>query len=195
MAIVAPDLLSVDEALAHVLERALPLESERVALAQSAGRYLAEPARAAVDLPPFASSAMDGYAVRAADTPGRLPVVFRIAAGAPAPGVLAAGEAMAIATGGAIPEGADAVVPHEYVVENENVVAVGDGVVRGANMRSRGGDVVAGEVVAEAGMRIGGGRLGALAAAGVAGLVCARRPRTAVLATGTEHRRPGGPPG
>src|SRR3990170_35549 len=122
MAIVAPDLLSVDEALAHVLERALPLESERVALAQAAGRYLAEPARAAVDLPPFASSAMDGYAVRAADTPWRLPVGFRIAAGLPAPRALAAGAAMAIATGGVVPQGAHAPIPPPDVVENEDGV-------------------------------------------------------------------------
>lgn len=187
------DLLSLDEAIARVLERAEPLESERVALAEAAGRYLAEPVRAVVDLPPFASSAMDGYAVLAADTPGRLPVVFRIAAGAPAPQALAPGEAMAIATGGVVPEGADAVIPQEYVVENENVVEIGDTVVAGANIRPRGGDVGAGEVVAEGGVRVGGGRLGALAAAGVAEVSCARRPRAAVLATGTELRRPGEP--
>ena len=73
----------------------------------AAGRVLAEDVTARVDLPPFASSAMDGYALRAGDTPGRLPVVFRIAAGVPAERALAAGEAMAISTGGAVPDGAD----------------------------------------------------------------------------------------
>ena len=73
-----------------------------------------------VDLPPFASSAMDGFALRAADTPGTLPVAFRIAAGRPATRGLAPGEAMGIATGGVVPDGADAVIPIEYVVQHDN---------------------------------------------------------------------------
>ena len=97
-----------------------PLPAERVPLERAAGRVLAEPARAVVDLPPFPSSAMDGFAVRAADTPGTLPVVFRIAAGRPAPSPLQPGEAMGIATGGVVPDGADAVVPLEYVVDHDN---------------------------------------------------------------------------
>ena len=82
-------------------------------LDEAAGRVLAEPARAAVDLPPFPSSAMDGFAVRAADTPGELPVVGADRRRRPRRGALAPGEAMAIATGGVVPEGADAVVPLE----------------------------------------------------------------------------------
>src|SRR5215207_6693701 len=105
-----PSLLSIDDALAHVLARAQPLDSERVSVAGAAGRVLAEDVEARVDLPPFASSAMDGFAVRVADLPGRLPVVFRIAAGLPAVRPLAPGEAMEISTGGAVPEGADSVV-------------------------------------------------------------------------------------
>jgi len=92
-------LLTVDEALAAVLERARPVPTEPLALENAAGRVLAEAARAAVDLPPFPSSAMDGFALRARDTPGTLPVVARISAGRPAPRALAAGESMAIATG------------------------------------------------------------------------------------------------
>ena len=104
---------------------------------------------ALVDLPPFPSSAMDGYAVRAADTPGTLPVVFRIAAGAPAPRSLAAGEAMGIATGGVVPDGADAVVPHELVVENDNTSGRSPTPLpQGANIRPVGRDVVAGGIVA-----------------------------------------------
>src|SRR6266571_4084054 len=99
------ELLSLAEAQARVLEHARPLSGESVELAAAAGRFLAVDARAAVDLPPFRSSAMDGFAVRAADTPGRLPVAARIAAGVPAPRALAAGEAMAIATGGVVPDG------------------------------------------------------------------------------------------
>src|SRR5919109_3093271 len=93
-------LLSLEEAQARVLEQVTPLEGEPVQLADAAGRVLAEPARAAVDLPPFPSSAMDGFALRAAETPGTLPVSFRIAAGRPSPRSLAAGAAMAVATGG-----------------------------------------------------------------------------------------------
>src|SRR5213593_3414319 len=90
------DLLSLDDALATVLGRIRVLPSERVPVEAAAGRVLAEPARAVVDLPPFPSSAMDGFAVRAADTPGRLRVTARIAAGKPAPRALASGEAMGI---------------------------------------------------------------------------------------------------
>src|SRR6266516_3993317 len=107
------EIISLAEAQALVLARIRPLSPETLALEDAAGRVLAEPAKAAVALPPFRSSAMDGYAVRAADTPGTLPIVFRIAAGTPAPGSLGPGEAMAIATGGVVPAGADAVVPHE----------------------------------------------------------------------------------
>ena len=94
-----PPLLSIDEALARVLARARPLDAELVPVAAAAGRVLAEDVAARVDLPPFASSAMDGFAVRAADLPGSLPVVFRIAAGVPADRPLAPGEAMEISTG------------------------------------------------------------------------------------------------
>ncbi len=138
---------------------------------------------------------MDGFALRAADTPGRLPVVFRIAAGRPAPHALQAGEAMAIATGGVVPEGADAVIPFEYVVDHDNEVEVGSPVEVRANIRPRGGDVGAGEPVVPAGTPLGPAQLGALAAAGVAELVCGAVPRAAVLTTGTELRRPGEPLG
>src|SRR5690348_18068443 len=110
----------MEEAQRLVLERVQRLPSERVPLERAGGRVLAEAAKSAVDLPPFPSSAMDGFALRAADTPGTLPVVFRVAAGRPSPRPLEPGEAMGIATGGVVPEGADAIVPLEYVVENEN---------------------------------------------------------------------------
>ena len=120
-------LISVAEAQRLVLDRAKPLEAERVPIERAAGRVLAEPAAARVDLPPFASSAMDGFAVRSADTEGApvtLPIVARIAAGSPAPRPLGAGEAMSIATGGAVPEGADGVVPIEVVDEASESVTV-----------------------------------------------------------------------
>jgi molybdopterin molybdotransferase len=189
------EIISLQEAQALVLDRVRPLGWETVPLERAGGRVLAEPARAAVDLPPFRSSAMDGYAVRSADTPGALPVVFRIAAGAPAPHPLAEGEAMAIATGGVVPEGADAVIQHEHVVERDNQVEIPRAVAANANIRNPGRDVAAGEVVIRAGTRLGAAQIGALAASGVAEVVCSLRPRVAVLSTGTELRAPGSPLG
>jgi molybdopterin molybdotransferase len=189
------ELLALEAAQALVLERARPLAAERVALSEAIGRVLAEPAAAVVDLPPFPSSAMDGYAVRSADTPGRLPVVQRVAAGAPATRPLTQGEAMGIATGGMVPEGADAVVQHERVVANDNEIEIPEGVANGANVRPVGRDVAAGHAVVPAGARLGPAQIGALAAAGVAEVVCGRRPRVAVLTTGTELREPGSPLG
>lgn len=185
------ELISLEEAQRRVLERVRPLGTEVVAVADAAGRVLAEAGLAQVDLPPFDSSAMDGFAVRAADTPGSLPVVFRIAAGHPAPRALESGEAMGIATGGVVPAGADAVIPIEYVVDHDNRVEIPEAVRAGANVRPAGGDVERGELVVPAGLRLGAAQLGALAAAGVAEVMCASRPRAAVLATGSELRHPG----
>lgn len=188
-----PDLLSIAEAQQLVLERAEPLPAENVPLEGAARRVLAEPARAEIDLPPFPSSAMDGYAVRGDETPGRLRIEARIAAGNPATAALESGQAMGIATGGVVPDGADAVIPIEYVVEHGNEIEIASAVERGDNVRPRGGDIRAGEVVVEAGSVLTPARLGALAAAGIQQVRCARRPRAAVLPTGTELRRPGEP--
>jgi molybdopterin molybdotransferase len=185
------NLLSIEEAQRLVLERVERLPVETAAIGESRGRVLAEAGRAAVDLPPFDSSAMDGFALRAADTPGTLPVSFRIAAGSPAPRALERGEAMGIATGGVVPAGADAVIPLEYVVDSDNTIEVSAPVPAGANIRPAGGDVGRGEVVVDAGTRLGPAQLGALAAAGVAEVLVARRPRASVLATGSELRTPG----
>jgi len=187
------ELLTIDEAQRLILEGVRPLPAERVAIEDADGRVLAESVRAAVDLPPFPSSAMDGFAVRASDTPGELPVVFRIAAGRPATTELEVGEAMGIATGGVVPAGADAVIPIEYVVDRDNIVQIPDAVSPGAHIRPRGGDVEAGATIVEEGARLGPAQLGALAAAGIAEVECAAQPRAAVLTTGTELRRPGEP--
>ena len=186
-------LLTMQEAQARVLAHARRLPAELVPVADAAGRVTAENACAVVDLPPFASSAMDGYAVRALDLPGRLPVVGQIAAGRPAVRPLGAGEAMAISTGGVVPEGADAVLPLEYVVQHGNAIETSESLEPGAHVRPRGGDAVVGDLVVESGVRLGAAQLGALAAAGLASVSCARRPRVAVLATGTELARLGEP--
>jgi molybdopterin molybdotransferase len=184
-------LLSVDEAARKVLERARPLPAETVTLADAAGRVLARDALAVVDLPPFASSAMDGYALRAASVPGPLRVVGSVAAGRPADGVVGAGEAMTIATGGAVPPGADAVVPIELARVGGGAVEVPSDVTVGANIRPAAGDVRAGAVAVGAGLRLTPARIAALAAAGVASADVHRRPRAVVVATGTELRAPG----
>ena len=186
-----PDLLTLEAAQALVLDRVRALPEEAVPVWDAAGRVTSQPARALVDLPPFPSSAMDGFAVLAADLPGTLPVVEQVAAGRPAPRALRAGEAMAISTGGVVPDGADSVVPIEYVVQSGNRIDVAEPVAVGAHVRPRGGDVAAGDVVVDAAVRIGAVQLGALAASGVAAVVCTRRPRVAILATGSELARPG----
>ncbi len=185
------ELLGVDDALARIVETAKPLATERVTVAAAAGRVLREPARALVDLPPFPSSAMDGYAVRAAEVPGELPVAFEIAAGSPPPGPLPLGAAAAIATGGTVPDGADAVVPVEVVEVHGTRVAIAGQATGGQHVRPRGGDVREGDVVVDAGTTLGPAQIGALAASGIAEVICSVLPRVAVLATGSELRPAG----
>lgn len=186
-------LLTVEDAQARILANCAPLVPETVALEAAAGRVTAQPALATVDLPPFPSSAMDGFALRSADVPGTLSIVGSIAAGSPAGGRLDAGQAMGISTGGVVPDGADAVAPIEVVVEQDDSVEVPEPIEAGTHVRPRGGDVRAGDPVVPARVRLSAAQLGALAAAGVAEVVCARRPRVAVLATGSELVAPGRP--
>jgi molybdopterin molybdotransferase len=185
------ELLTLEEARARILERVTPLPSESVPLADAVGRVVSESALSRVDLPPFASSAMDGFAVRSAETPGALPVAFRVAAGSPSGAPLPVGAAAAIATGGAVPEGADAVVPVEQTAEENGRVEILEPARPSAHIRPRGGDVREGDVVVPAGTRVGAAQVGALAAAGIAEVRCSRRPRVAVVATGSELRAPG----
>jgi molybdopterin molybdotransferase len=147
-------------------------------------------ATAVSDLPPFDSSAMDGYAVRAGDTPGRLRVSGHSAAGHPADVELHAGEAIEISTGAVVPAGADAVVQVERVTIHGGEIA-SESVDTGDNVRPRGGDTRRGDVVVGAGVVLGPPQLGALAAAGVAQIECAGVPRAVILPTGSELRPPG----
>jgi molybdopterin molybdotransferase len=180
-------LPGIDEALTLVLESVRPLGGEDVPVARAAGRVVAARALAVTDLPPFDSSAMDGYAVRAVDTPGRLTVVGHSAAGKPETRALGAGEAIVISTGAVVPDGADAVVPVERTSGDVEVEGVGSG----ENVRPRAGDARAGDVIVERGDVLRPAQLGALAAAGVVLVRCTRRPRVSVLATGSELRAPG----
>jgi molybdopterin molybdotransferase len=147
---------------------------------------LAEDALAAIDLPRFPSSAMDGFALRAADTPGSLPIVARIAAGRPAPRPLESGEAMTIATGGVVPEGADAVVPVERTDGGVERVAVTAPVTAGAYIRRAGEDVMAGTVVQRAGDAVTERSVAVLASVGCAQVRVVRRPHVVVISTGDE---------
>ena len=186
-------LLTFDEAQARILAATPALTAEPVQVGAASGRVLAEDARSAVDLPPFPSSAMDGYAVRAVDLPGNLHVVGESAAGAPFSGTVGPGESVAISTGAVVPAGADAVAPIEIVVRSDNSIEVERRLDAGASIRPRGGDVHAGDIVAAAGTRLGPAGIAGLAAAGVATVSCSRRPRVAVLATGSELVSPGEP--
>jgi molybdopterin molybdotransferase len=188
------DLLSIADAQRLVLERVKPLDGERVPIERAAGRVLVEPAVAVVDLPPFRSSAMDGFAVRSQDTarpPAALRLAGEVVAGRPSSARLEGGQAIAISTGGAVPEGADAVVPIELVGSEDDAVTVREPVHAGANVRERGGDASAGTAVLDPGALLGPGQVAALAAAGVAEVRCAKRPRVAILVTGSELRQPG----
>jgi len=186
-------LLTLEEAQARVLAAARPLPAELVPISAAAGRIAAEDVHAQVELPPFASSAMDGFAVRAADLPAELEIVGESAAGTPYEGRLGPGSAVSISTGAVVPDGADAVVPVEVVFKKDNTVAISQAPEVGANVRPAGSDVASGEVVVTAGARLTPARVAAAAAAGLAVVPCHRRPRVAVLATGSELVAPGEP--
>jgi molybdopterin molybdotransferase len=190
-------LMSVDEALATVLSAATPLAGEQVPLGDAVGRFLLADIHAGLDLPPFANSAMDGFAVRAADTPGTLRIVGEAAAGRPFAGVVGAGEAVTISTGAPIPAGADTVVIVESVTVagDGRTVEIGSAAPVGDCFRPAGSDVRRGELVLSAGTRVRPAQIGAAAALGLAQLPCGVRPRVAVLATGDELRAPGEPLG
>jgi len=186
-------LLTLDEAQELILARVRPLPAELVPIAEAGGRITAEDVRAKVDLPPFASSAMDGFAVRASDLPGTLQVVGESAAGRPYGATVEPGCAVAISTGAVVPDGADVVVPVENVVKTENRVACAHAAAPGTHVRPRGGDIAAGDLAVPAGARLTPARWAAAAASGIAELPCRRRPRVAVLATGSELVAPGAP--
>jgi molybdopterin molybdotransferase len=184
-------LLTFEEAQERMLVATRPLLGELVPISEAGGRVAAEDVVARVDLPPFASSAMDGFALRAADLPGTFPIAGESAAGSPFEGPLVAGTAVAISTGAVVPQGADCVIPVERVVKHDNEVEASIELEPGTNVRPRGGDIAVGDLVVPARVRLTPARIAAAAAAGIAALPCGRRPRVAVLATGSELVAPG----
>jgi molybdenum cofactor synthesis domain-containing protein len=184
-------VIPFDEALAHVLERCAPLPPRPVPAHEAVGLVLAGDVVAAEAVPSFASTAMDGYAVHAADTaaaPVTLPVVAEVAAGHPADRALRSGEAMRIFTGAPLPDGTDAVVMVERTerLDGGRAVRIGVAVEPGTHLRSAGEDLQAGEHVFSAGDEVTPARRGVLASLGVAEVVAHPRPHVGVISTGDE---------
>ncbi len=198
------ELRSVDEHLAGILGAVRLLDAHESALGDALGRTLAEPVHARVDIPGFDNSAMDGFAVRAADVrtasadrPVLLRVVADLPAGSPLDPPLQPGEAARIMTGAPVPADADAVVPFEDTAHGL-AGGLGEAAVLvpprpGAHLRRRAEDLAAGTAVVSAGALLGALQLGAAAAAGVDRVRVRRAPRMAVISTGSELVPPGTP--
>jgi molybdopterin molybdotransferase len=188
--------LAPEAARELVLREVVPLGGMKVRLEECLGRVTAAEVRSAISLQPFDNSAMDGYALRAADTEGdgrRLRLVGESRAGHPAPVAVGEGEAIWISTGAMVPEGADAVLPVEDTSEADRHVLPARQVREGENIRRAGEDVEAGQALLGPGQRIAAAEVAVLAAAGVAEIECTQRPRVAILGSGDELIPPGQP--
>ncbi len=189
---------SVEAARSAVLECAEPLGAETVALASAAGRVVARDLVAPQDLPGFANSAMDGFALRAEDTsgadehsPALLALVGESRAGHPFAGSLERGQAVRISTGAMLPDGADCVLRVEQSRLSDGALVVHHELSRGHDVRPAGDDVRTGQRVLAAGTQLHAGELAMAAALGMTELDVARRPRVAVVSTGDELVAPG----
>jgi molybdopterin molybdotransferase len=191
-------LIQVADALAAILAGAGPLAEEMVALDQAFHRVLARDVAARRTQPPQAMSAMDGYAVRAADAAqarARLKVIGEVAAGRPFERAVGPGEAVRIFTGGVIPDGADAVVIQEDTVADGNGITLTEAAIRGRHIRPAGVDFNQGDVLLSAGSRLTDRDLSLAASMNHPELAVCRRPKVALLATGDELVMPGNDPG
>jgi molybdopterin molybdotransferase len=189
-------LLSIDDARDAVLAAVpAPLPAEEIAIEDAGDRVLAAPVTAAAAVPPFASSAMDGYAVISGPAGRTLPVAQESRAGHPAPAPLDPATAARISTGAALPGGADTVVRQEETEERDGAVTLHVVAQPGANVRGPGEDLAAGAEVLAAGTRLGPAELAAAVAAGRATVPVRARPTVAILCTGDELRPPGAPLG
>jgi len=191
-------VLSVEEALERILATVRVLEPERVPILEALGRVLAEEVVADRNIPPLPNSAMDGYAVRAADVarvPARLQVIAEAPAGRLCPVEVGPGTAVRIMTGAPVPAGADTVVPFEHTRPDGEWVEVLRETRPGANVREAGEDVRAGQVVLSPGCVLRPQEIGMLAALGRMEVAVVRRPRVAILATGDEVVPPWETPG
>jgi molybdopterin molybdotransferase len=180
--------LSVEEAQARALQVVRRVGAERIAVRQALGRVVAEDVAAPGDVPPHDDSAMDGFAVRAADGLAERRIVGEAAAGHPAGRAVGDGEAIRIMTGAPVPDGADAVVMVEHTHSSGDRVTPTRAVKPGDHVRRRGEDVRAGQCVLRSGETVGAAELGVLASLRRAAVLVARRPVVAVLSTGDELR-------
>ena len=190
--------VSFEEARQTVLDAARPPQSEHVALGDSPGRTLAADIVSTEDIPPFDNSAMDGFAVRAADcrtAPVRLRLAGEVPAGFPMEGTVEPGACARIMTGAPIPGGTDAVVPVEQTETEGEFVRIDQAPSDGTNVRPRGGDVRSGERVLVSGSVVTPPSVGMLATLGVVSVPVAVRPAVAVISTGDEIVRPSETPG
>jgi molybdopterin molybdotransferase len=187
-------LMDVAQARAVMLAAVKPLAAEGVALDAALGRVLADCVIAGRDQPPFAVSAMDGYALRSSDTPGTLQVAGESAAGHGFEGRCESGTAIRISTGAAMPDGADTVVIQEDVHRDGDKVTV-PAAKPSKNIRPCGGDFSAGTILLHAGCRLDGIAVSLAAATGSADLAVMRMPRVAILSSGDELAAPGTVPG
>jgi len=187
-------LLAVEDARARMLAEIAPLPPENLPLAHAVGRVLAEDVAAVRDQPPFAASAMDGWAVRSGDTPGSLKIIGESAAGHGFTGAMGPGETVRIFTGAALPAGADAVLIQEDAPREGDLV-VAPMTSAGNHVRAQGRDFAAGQVLLHAGQRIDPWRLSLAASAGRAEVSVHRAPRVAIISTGEEIVEAPGVPG
>jgi molybdopterin molybdotransferase len=183
-------VIGFDEAAALVAGAAEPLGRERVALGEAKGRVLAAPVVAQVDAPPADVSAMDGYAVRDADLPGRLRVAGESFPGLGAEAPIQAGQCVRIFTGAPVPEGADRVVIQEEV-RRDGEIAQFESPGEARHIRARGSDFARGDILIEAGRLIDARALVAIAGADLGEVEVWRRPRLVILGTGDELAEPG----
>jgi molybdopterin molybdotransferase len=190
-------VLSVEEARRRILEGAEPLPGERVPLRAAAGRVLADDVAARLTQPPFATTAMDGYALRAAEAvPGaRLRVIGESVAGSRFGGAIGPGETVRILTGAPLPDGADAVLQQERATREGETILVGEPIAPGRFVRPRGLDFAEGEVALPAGRRLDPRALALAAAMNHPTLTVRRRPKVVLLPTGDELVPVGGRPG
>jgi molybdopterin molybdotransferase len=185
-------MLTVEQALERILAVAHPTEAERVPLADALGRAPVETGLASpIDVPPFANSAMDGYALRAADLPGDLPVTGEVAAGTATLPTVEPGTAVRIMTGAPLPPGADSVVPIEDAEERDGRVRIEGTVALGRHVREAGHDTRAGERIELPREPLTPALLGVLASVGCTDLAVHRPPVVAILSTGDELAAPG----
>lgn len=191
-------LISIEEALAAILEATPVLPAEQVALAHSAGRVLAADVPSDVDVPPFDRCAMDGWAFRsdeAAAGSARLRIVGEVAAGRLFPREVAAGETVRVMTGAPLPRGCDAVEPLERTSDDGEWLVLSSRAVRGQHVQRHGEDLRIGDVVLAAGTLIGAAQVGALATVGRSEVAVHGRPLAAVVSTGDELVEVGERPG